>query len=188
MFYINAPGIAGGSLRKAREQGRAILEIDGAAYKAHIILALTEAEDDNWDAAGAEFNKAREVASSAEEKLQAVAAHANMLLTKKEDPKATIAFLVPVLKDFGTESWQLRYFLGQAYYQAKDWPKAQAEFEVVLAAKPDARNSSFLLAEVLRKQKLYPQAAAAYRAFSARFPDDKRASKALEEAADCDSR
>ena len=188
MFYINAPGIAGGSLRKAREQGRALLEIDGAAYKAHLVLALAESEDEEWSAAAAEFSKAREVASNPEEKLNAIAAHANMLLTKKEDPKATIAFLIPLMKDFGSESWQLRYFLGQAYKEMREWAKAQAEFQLVLAAKPDARNTAFVLAEVLRKQQLYPQAAAAYRSFASKFPDDARAAKALEEAADCDSR
>jgi hypothetical protein len=45
-FYINAPGIAGGSLRKAREQAKLMFAMkDGKGdFLGHLTLALTAAE------------------------------------------------------------------------------------------------------------------------------------------------
>ena len=187
-FYINAPGIAGGSLKKAREQGNALLQIKGCEFQGRLVLGMIEAEDDEYENAAKEFSLARDVAANTDEKLIAISARANMLLSKKEDYKATIALITPLVDSFGVDGWRLLYFRGQAHRELKNWAAAQADFEAIIAKKPDARNSRFGLGEVLRKQRKYAEAAKTFREFAKLFPTDERAKKAIEEAEDCDGR
>lgn len=50
-YYVNAPGIAGGSTKKAREQARAIAELDPAAgYRAGLLIHFSEKETDEAQA------------------------------------------------------------------------------------------------------------------------------------------
>ena len=187
MFYINAPGIAGGSLKKAREQGNALLKIPGAARQGYIVLAMTEAEDDEWKNAAEFFSLARKE-STVKEQQETLRLYASLLLKKKEDPKAVIALLQPEVQALKSEDTVLRFMLGEAHKALKEWDKAENEYLLVIAANPQSPNSRFSLAEVLRKQKKYQLAADQFNEFASRFPQDARAKKALEEAADCRSR
>lgn len=55
-YYVNAPGIAGGSTKKAREQAKAIAELDPAAgYRATLLIHFSEEEADE---AQAQFREA----------------------------------------------------------------------------------------------------------------------------------
>jgi len=55
-YYINAPGIMGGSLDKAREEAAAIARLDPLrGYRARARILEYEK---NWDAAGAEYDRA----------------------------------------------------------------------------------------------------------------------------------
>lgn len=199
-FYIEAPGIAGGSLRKAREQGNAMLKIKGGELRGHLVLAGVAAEDDEWKDAAAEFELARAAATSDDERWGVITQHAGLLMNKKEDPEAVIALLTPhiaaitshdastppaISKDRETA---LRFMLGEALRKEKQWANAQAQYERVLGLNPNAKTSRFALGECFEKQKKYAEAATWYAQFAEKFPDDARASEAKERAQDCRSK
>ncbi len=193
-FYIEAPGIAGGSLRKAREQGNAMLKIKGGESRGHLVLAAAAAEDDEWKDAAAEFELASAAATTDDERWDVTAQHAGLLMNKKEDPGAVIAMLTPhvaaisssqppaISKDRETF---LRFLLAEALRKEKRWPDAQAQYELVVALNPQAKTSRFALGECFEKQKKYAQAATWYAQFAEKFPDDARASDAKDRAESC---
>lgn len=195
-FYTEAPGLAGGSLRKAREQGNAILKIKGGESRGHLVLAAVAAEDDEWEDAAAEFELARAAATDDDERWGVTAQHAGLLMNKKEDPEAVIALLTPHVAALPSaptpapaisksRETSLRFLLAEALRKKKRWPDAQAEYERVLALNPQARNSRLALGECLEKQEMFAEAATWYEQFAERFPDDSRASDAKDRAKSC---
>ena len=57
-YYLNAPMIAGGSLKKAQEQAQAIVALDPA--KGHLLVARIHAERKEWDGAAAAYARVLE--------------------------------------------------------------------------------------------------------------------------------
>jgi len=193
-FYIEAPGIAGGSLRKAREQGNAILKIKGGKSRGHLVLAGVAAEDDEWKDAAAEFELASAAATTDDERWDVTAQHAGLLMNKKEDPGAVIAMLTPHVAAISPSQPPaisndretfLRFLLAEALRKEKRWSDAQAQYELVVAINPQAKTSRFALGECFEKQKKYAQAATWYTQFAEKFPDDARASDAKDRAKSC---
>lgn len=193
-FYIEAPGIAGGSLRKAREQGNAMLKIKDGVSRGHLVLAGVAAEDDEWSDAAAEFELARATAINEDERWDVTLQHAGLLMNKKEDPEAVTALLTPhvaalaapqaptISKD--RESL-LRFLLAEALRKDERWIDAQNQYERVISLNPKAKASRLALGECLEKQKKYAEAATWYAQFAEQFPDDARASDARARTESC---
>ncbi len=186
-YYVEAPGIAGGSIRKAKEMGKRLLAIEGAKVDGHTVMARACAEDGDWKGAAAEFEQASAVATTDEERLGILRSHASLLLRKKEDPKAALPILEKALelsksKDGAVDSTTL-YLMGSAKQKLKDYDGAIEKFRAVLAANANAMNTRYGLAQCLEAQEKWAEAAAEYQEFAARFPKESRAEDATKMAA-----
>lgn len=179
-FYLNAPGIAGGSVKKAKEQANAMLALAGAGpYMGHVCLAQAAAEDEDWPALAAACENAAKAARDPREARGALALHGNLLLTKKEDPAAAIPVLEKAAEGItAKEDTSPFYLLGQAHMSLKQWEKARGYYAQVVEAKPEAQNSRYALAECCEQCGDLKAAIEHYAEFAARFPKDDRAKKA----------
>lgn len=179
-FYLRAPGIAGGSMKKAREQAEALLKLPGsAAHTGHICLAQIAAEDEKWADVAAACDAAEKAATTPAEARQARTTHASLLLNAKEDPSAAIAVLEPLAAQItAKEDTSAFYMLGVAHQKLKQWQPARGYFAQVVEAQPGAINSRFALAECCEQLGELDAAVSHYEEFATRFPKDDRASKA----------
>jgi tetratricopeptide (TPR) repeat protein len=191
-FYIGAPGIAGGSYRKAREQGNALLAMPEhkGEFLGHMILAGVAADDDEWKVMAAEFDLAekcaREGRGEGADVPSPIQNHAVILLRKKKDGKAALPVIERLAKARAEQPSMkgkadgLELALkGEALQLMKDWTGAIESYRAALALNPGFR-CWFGLAECLEETKEYAAAAEAYETFSAKHPKDERAEKAVE--------
>lgn len=184
-FYANAPGIAGGSTKKAREQAQAMTALEGGKYMGHLCLARLAAKEEKWSDVASAIAAAEQAASTPEEARGAVTTHANLMLTEKKDPAAALALLeraagMPHAK--AESDITIDYMRGEAYRAQKNFAKAREHYAVVIGRKPEAQNSRYYLAESLEKLGEFGEAAGHYEEFVSRFPKDDRAKKAADTA------
>ncbi|HVZ94116.1 MAG TPA: tetratricopeptide repeat protein [Phycisphaerales bacterium] len=179
-FYYNAPGIAGGSIRKAREQAKAMCSLPGRGpFTGQCCLAQCAAYDEKWDELASACAAAVKAAETPEDLATAHYVHANGLLNKKEDPQAAIEVLGPLTTgEPKPEEVMLFYLLGDAKRKLKDWAGAKEALVKVINVKADAKNSRFVLAECCEKLGDIDGAITHYSEFAKRFPDDDRAKQA----------
>jgi tetratricopeptide (TPR) repeat protein len=179
-FYTFAPGVMGGSLRKAREHADALLEIENAAHRGHSMHAAILAYDKKWADMGEAYRKAEAAAPDDEARRSVLRGHASSLLYQKEDPKAALVVIGPLLADSAEDS-SLHHLAGTAHQRLQQHREAAEAYERVLAINPEARNSRFAVAECYAALNEREKAIAAFQAFLARFPDDDRAKDATRE-------
>lgn len=177
-FYLNAPGIAGGSLKKAREQGEAMVKIAGGAPLGRLVLGLVAAKDEKWDEMAAEFGKAFDAATTDADRFTALSAHANALLNSKNDPVAArpvVERMLPLAPEGDT---QATFLLARVEHLEGDHGAAVALYERVLAERPQSPRSRLMAAECYEALGDTAKALAHYDDFVRRFPDDDRTSGA----------
>ncbi|MEC9373946.1 MAG: tetratricopeptide repeat protein [Planctomycetota bacterium] len=173
-FYMNAPGIAGGSKKKAREVAEQLSNVSGAEFAGQSLLARMAADEKDWDAFAAACAKARETAPDERRVDQMHMFEGQILLTSKNDPRAALTAFSRVK----TPTTTSLYLTGLAHRALGDDQQAIALFEQVLAEDPNARNTRYNLAELCEKVGRASDARTHYQEFINRFPDDDRASKA----------
>jgi tetratricopeptide (TPR) repeat protein len=180
MFHLNAPGIAGGSKKKAEELANDLIRIGEKAW-GHRLLMQTSLARKRWDEAATRFRGLLRVAETSEDRYEAYRMYLYPLVMQHERAEDAIKFL-PVYEEIAPEEDIRPDFLwGMSYMQRNDRGdrvRAIGRFESVLATSPDARNSRWYAAELLRKEKRRGEAAAHYEEFASRFPDDERAKDA----------
>lgn len=184
MYYVMAPGIAGGSNRKATEQANELLKLEGGAYTGRTLLALVAADKGDWKEMSAQYQLMESAAADQRGRLRAVLSHARSLLNSKEDPKAAVVQAERALKlaETDQEKASARFLLAEARRKLGERDKAIEEYRAVLAFNPDATNSRWHLAGLLADAKAYVEAAEHYEEFAKRFPKDERTEKARENA------
>lgn len=188
-FYLNAPGYAGGSYKKAEEQANALLAIpDGKGeFFGRTLLADIYADQGEWTKVEEQFQLAESSKNPAANPAAAMRGYAQILLNKKKDPAAALIVLdrCRAAAPDDAVAW---FLTGEAKKALGDDDGAIAAYTKAVALKPDALSSRFALAELLEKKKQYAEAAKHYREFASRFPADSRAQGATTAAARCEKK
>ncbi len=180
-FYIGAPGIAGGSNKKAKEQGEKLLTLDGGAVLGNLLLAQLAAGDDKWDEAAQRYAAAAAAAITDDDRLSARRAHASTLLRGKKDPKAALPLAESLVSEFPKDVTS-RYLLGLTRADLKDYTGAVEALAAARDMRPESANILYALAEAQRDAGLLEPALASYDMFVTKHEKDKRASDAKSEA------
>lgn len=183
-FYIEAPGIAGGSLRKAREQAGVLMAMkDGKGeFLAHLALALAAAEASEWKEMAKEFDAAEGAGGEGADPKAALAGHIECLLETKEDPKAAIPIIERYLDASDSTDERGSAWLGEAKRRLKDYEGAIEPFAKAVEMNRWNKVAVWGLAECAEKTGDAVRAAGEYRAFAERWPEDERAAKARSNA------
>lgn len=181
-FYLNAPGIAGGSVKKARELAKELVAIPGGELLGHMNLAVADAKDGKHDAAASEFDAALAAAKDDADRRTVLFARANSLVRDKKDYAAALVVAEEILPIAGDREPTLRYMMGDAKRQQKDYAGAVEQFSLVLAKNPDAQNTRYGLAQAYESLEKWADAAREYDEFARRFPKDDRAGDATKAA------
>lgn len=172
-FYRNAPGIAGGSTRKARDQAEALLKIPGGEAQGHRLLGAIAMSDKKWADAERHYRDAVQASGDDASRASVLISLGYGLLLEKKDAKAALPHL--------REAYDLRasdpdtttlYLYGRALAESGACVDAIPLLERAIAKNPDAKNSRLTLADCLAKQGRRQEAIAQYEAFIERFPSD----------------
>lgn len=184
MYYVMAPGIAGGSNRKAAEQANELLKLEGGAYTGRTLLALVAADKGDWKEMSAQYELMEAAAKDRRGRLGAVLSYARSLLNNKEDAKAALvqAERALTIAETDREKASARFVLAEVRRTLGEREKAIEEYRSVLGFNPDATNSRWHLAGLLADSKAYVEAAEHYEEFARRFPNDERADDAASKA------
>lgn len=179
-YYIQAPGIAGGSWKKAGEQAQALIDLpEGRGeFLGYMMKGRIAMERERWKEMIEAFTLAETARGENASQFVAIISHANALLDKKEDAKAALAQAERAMPLAPANDYTAYAVLGRSKQQLKDWQGAHDAFEKVLALRPDAKLSRLGYAEALEKLGKQPEALQQYREFTTRFPNDDLADKA----------
>lgn len=179
-FYINAPGIAGGSFRKAREQARLMFAMkEGKGdFLGHLVLALTAAEDEEWKEMAKEFDLAEKAGGEGADPRASLLGHIDCLLKKKEDPKAALAVIERYAKVAETTDYRPHVLMGEAKRLMKDYAGAVGPFATAVEMNGKSKMGVWGLAECREKTGDVEGAIAEYRRYAELWPGDEKAGKA----------
>jgi tetratricopeptide (TPR) repeat protein len=155
-YYLEAPGIAGGGVDKARAQVAELTRVD--KFRGLIARALIAAHEKEDPAPF--FLQAVEAAKTDEQRAQAAGAFAGVLLRQKKLPEAT-AQLRKAAELAPREAWP-RLSLADALLDSGDTPGAEAAVHKALELDPERPVAFFYLGQVLEKKGARPEARAAY--------------------------
>jgi tetratricopeptide (TPR) repeat protein len=179
-FYLGAPGIAGGSIEKAKAEGRALLAIPGkrGEYQGHIVLAGIAAQKEDWAEMSREFTAAETAEGDGADPVNALRSQVFLLLTKKKDPHSALPIAERYVKAASPDDLTALFLDGEIKRQLGRCADALPRFDQVLAKRAEARGSRWGAA-VCREQLGQKDAARRdYEEYARRFPDDARAKEA----------
>jgi tetratricopeptide (TPR) repeat protein len=182
-FYSEAPGIAGGSVEKAREQALATAALPQGAFRGQMMLAQLAAQEEDWAAMSKAYLAAESAGGTGASPTAAMTNHAFQLIRAKKDPAAAVPVIDRLEKTLKPDDTTADFLRGEARSAMGDCAGAVESYSRVLAKQPDARNTRFAIATCLEKLGRKPEAAAHYDEFAKRFPKDERAGKAQAQAA-----
>jgi tetratricopeptide (TPR) repeat protein len=177
-FYLRAPGIAGGSIKKAREQAEALLGIERGVMWGHITLGQIAADDEKWDEMTSRYERALEAATETDLKVMVLATHAFALLREKKDHAAAMEVAKKLDGVAPADDPTAAFVMGEAHRALKEYAAAIEAYLTVIAKRPDSRSSRYALAQCYEANSEYAKAVEQYQVFADRFPTDDRASEA----------
>ena len=183
-YYLYAPGIAGGSVKKAREIAGNLKDIEGGAAEAAGLLMQIESKEKNWDAFARAADEAIAAADDETQRQEIRLRLAFLQAFEAEQPEAALETIAMIRKsEFPEESLDsLNYVHGYCLYTTGDIPGAIDRFEETLRLNADAKNTRFLIAECYEQSGNLLLAAERYEEFAKRFSDDNRAKGAKKKA------
>lgn len=179
-YYIQAPGIAGGSWKKAGEQAQALIDLpEGRGeFLGYMLKARIAMERDQWKTMSEHFTKAETARGENASAFIAIISHANALLDKKEDAKAALAQAERALPMAAADDPMALVVVGRCKQELKDWQGAVDAYAKVLALRPEAKLSRLGYATSLEKLGRQVEALQQFHEFTKRFPEDPLAEKA----------
>ncbi|MFQ6008938.1 MAG: tetratricopeptide repeat protein [Candidatus Zixiibacteriota bacterium] len=136
---MRAPGIAGGSFNKAKEQAAAISKIDSA--RGHLAFAYIYEREKDYPAAEQELKKAIEFAP---ERTEPYFRLGSFYWDQKDFEKAEAAYVKAVEND--PDEPRAYYQLGWFYQIRNEHERAIEAFQKILEMNPDEANALFFLA------------------------------------------
>jgi tetratricopeptide (TPR) repeat protein len=185
MYYLNAPGIAGGDKKAAEDLGDALVAM-GETDMGYTVLVQAALGRGKWSNARERLDEWVAKADERSSKRNAYAVYLIGLVLTEEKTKDAFEVL-PLFEALCLEDDATPHYLwGRALVMRGDRGDTEAaidRFSRAIAISPDARNSRWYLAEALRKRDHDREAARHYEAFAERFPDDDRAKEATKLAA-----
>jgi len=179
-FLLSAPGIAGGSVEKAKAQGDALLALPGkrGEFEGRMVLAGIAAQGENWAEMSRQFTAAETATGDGADPVGAIRSQAWFLLNKKKDPQAAQPVVARYVKVAPAEDLTALYFDGEVKRQLGKCADALPSYDQVIAKFAAARGSRWGAA-VCREQLGQKDAARRdYEEYARRFPDDDRAKEA----------
>lgn len=184
-FYRNAPGIAGGSTRKAREQAEALLKVPGGEAQGHRLLGAIAMSDKKWADAERHYRDAVQTSPDDASRASILVSLGYGLLLEKKDAPAALPHLREAygLRESDPDVTTL-YLYGRALADTGACADAIPLLERAISINADAKNTRLTLAECLAKQGRRQDAIAHYEVFIERFPSDdltKQARRSLRE-------
>jgi len=187
-YYLRAPGLFGGSLRKARQCAQTLLTLDeknpsgpGVSY-AHIILGQVAAYRGDDVEMVRQFDLAEAAAGQPCKVLIVLNARAwSHIQDRKQYAKAAAIFSRCI--QLAPECSTYHFGLGEALRLDGKFAEAVACYAKAIELSPAAAGSSFALAESLERSGRRDEAARAYGDFAKRFTADPRAEQASSRAA-----
>lgn len=177
-YFINAPAIAGGSYRKAREQGEALLEIPGGAFRGRMVLAQVAQAKEDWDEMASQYVAAESAEGEGASAMAAKKAHASALLRSKKDAEAALAMATKAEEATLTEDADLMAIRGLALVELERWAEARPVLVRVIEMNPKARRSRIALGRAMEGLGKWAEAKAAYAAYLEQFPEGEQADDA----------
>ena len=186
-FYLYAPGIAGGSVAKAREIVRTVAGIEGGASQAALLRMQIEGKEKNWDAFNEAAAESVELAGDEEARQTARMQVAMILVFQGERYEDALGMIRQIHDNEASAGAEFRpgtvsFVEGTCLQKSGDLPGAVACYERTLAINPDAQNTRYKIAECYEALGQPALAAANYEEFAERFKGDGRAKTARKKA------
>ena len=179
-FYLGAPGIAGGSVAKARAQGDALMALPGkrGEFQGRMVLARIAAQEKDWAEMSRQFTAAETASGEGADPVVALRVYASNLLNQKGDVQAAVPVVARYVKAAPADDLTALFLDGEVKRQLGNCAEALPRFEQVIAKFEAARGSRWGAA-VCRDQLGQKDAARKdYEEFAHRFPEDPRAKEA----------
>jgi len=179
-FYLNAPGIAGGSVEKARAMGDALLALPEkrGEFQGRMVLAGIAAHEENWAEMSRQCTAAETASGEGADAVGALRTQAWFLLTRKKDAAAAEPVVARYVKAAPADDMTALYLDGEVKRQLGRCGDALPRFDQVLAKFEGARGSRWGAA-VCREQLGQKEAARRdYEEYARRFPEDARTKEA----------
>lgn len=170
-YYLNAPGIAGGSRTKAREQADALLRMEGWAHHGHGIHATADAKGGDWRDAEAHIEDALDAAPEGETRDVYMRWIRLLAAEKRRDDAARFARR---LYESDPDDPRGAYTLGACLQEAGEHEDSLAPLLEARDAFPDQASTVWRVAVAYDELDRYRDAFDAYAAFVDAFPDDER--------------
>jgi tetratricopeptide (TPR) repeat protein len=179
-FYLEAPGIAGGSVEKARAQGDALLALPGkrGEFQGRMVLAGIAAHEENWAEMSRQFTASETAQGEGADPVAALRSHAWNLLNKKKDAQAALPLIERYLKAAPADDMTAWFLDGEAKRQLDRCADALVSYDHVLAKRAEARSSRWGAAVCSEKLGKKEAARLHYEEYARRFPADDHAKEA----------
>jgi tetratricopeptide (TPR) repeat protein len=179
-FLLNAPGMAGGSVEKAKAQGDALLALPGkrGEFQGRMVLAGIAAHEENWPEMSQQLTAAETAQGDGADPVAALRSHAWFLLNRKKDAQAAVPVVSRYVKAVPADDLTALFFDGEVKRQLSRCADALPRYDQVIAKFAAARGSRWGAA-VCREQLGQKDAARRdYEEYARRFPDDDRTKEA----------
>ena len=179
-FLANAPGIAGGSLEKAKAQGNALLALPGkrGEFQGRMVLAGIAAREENWVEMSKQFTAAETAPGEGADPLGALRSHASLLLNRKKDPQAAMPVMERYVRAAPADDLTALYFDGEVKRRQGHCVDALPRYDQVIAKFAGARGSRWGAAVCREQLGRNAEARRDYEEYARRFPEDDRAKEA----------
>jgi len=179
-FYRDAPGIAGGSVAKAKAEGDALLAIPGkrGEFQGRMVLAGIALHEQNWAEMSRQYIAAETASGEGADPLIAMRSHASYLLTRKKDAQAALPIVTRYVKAAPADDLSALFLDGEVKRQLGNCAEALPRFEQVIAKFEAARGSRWGAAACNEQLGHKDAARKDYEEYARRFPNDPRAKEA----------
>jgi tetratricopeptide (TPR) repeat protein len=179
-FYLAAPGIAGGSVEKAKQQGLALVAIPDkrGEFQGRMVLAGIAGEGKDWTEMSRQFTLAESAGGVGSDPAVALRTYTFYLLNQKEDPQAAAAVVARYLTVAPADDLTALFLDGEVKRQLGHCADALLAFDQVLAKRAEARGSRWGAALCHDQLGQKDAAIRDYGEYARRFPDDERAKEA----------
>ena len=179
-FYVGAPGIAGGSVEKAKAQGDALVAIADkrGEFQGRMVLAGVAAREKDWAEMSRQFTLAETAGGVGADPAAAMRSQAWQLLNAKKDPQAAAPLVARYLKVAPADDVTAWYLDAEVKRQLGHCADALPQYDRVLATRPEAKGSRWGAAVCHDQLGQKDAARKNYEEYASRFPNDDRVKEA----------
>ena len=181
-YYMQAPGIAGGSIEKAKKEGEALIAIPSGrgAYLGNMLLAGIAGKARDWVEMSKRFTAAETAGGDAADPAAAMRSHAWLLIHEKKDAASAQQVIDRYLKIAKPGDLTALFLDGEVKRELGRCADALPRYQEVLAKYPAASGSRWGSAVCNEATGRKDAARRDYEEFLQRFPKDEKAKEAKE--------